>query len=61
MREEKKHGRHFNEEDKEEMGLRQENRGTLYFFLHSSWVAGEYNRPSYSMSNNAGSRHWQWK
>lgn len=29
-RREKKQGRHFNEEDKEE-GLRQENRGGLFF------------------------------
>lgn len=34
-RQEKKHGRHFNEEDKEEMGLRQENKGTLSLFFSS--------------------------
>lgn len=30
-----KQGRHFNEEAKEEMGLRQYNKGALLFFLSS--------------------------
>lgn len=37
-----KKGIHFNEEDKEQVGLRQEiEKLLLSFFLRSNWVAGQ--------------------